>query len=463
MRLSTAITIALTALLVTSSVGVVAAAPSASPHDPTPTGHDSLESTPLALSPSISTSDTSPSVSSASLAPAMAIEDPPAEAGAKQVLRIEIDETGDARWSIESRFILTDDDDVDEFNDYADAILAGERDPNVDPREFEHLASEAADRTDREMTIRDAGWDDPRVESVDDVDDIDGEAIDHEDGDDVRVGTITYSLTWTNFATAENDRIYLGDVFQTDDGVWLSLNSIQRLVIDYPDAYALETPTQLDWDGPYEFNDHELEIVFVRSGGGGSAGPASSMGIPNWLIAGVVGVVFAVGIGSYLFARRDQNAELPAPLERVSERIAQLGLLGFLTSVRSRAAARDGAGDQDTSATGTDGGTAVQSAADNPVDAVGDRDAAGTRLEYEEEPDDGIDPELLSDEERVLRMLTRNGGRMKQASIVKETGWSNAKVSQLLSQMDDDEEIEKLRIGRENLITLPEVDPTELD
>jgi hypothetical protein len=29
--------------------------------------------------------------------------------------------------------------------------------------------------------------------------------------------------------------------------------------------------------------------------------------------------------------------------------------------------------------------------------------------------------------------------------------------------MADDEEIEKLRIGRENLITLPEVDPTELD
>ncbi len=44
---------------------------------------------------------------------------------------------------------------------------------------------------------------------------------------------------------------------------------------------------------------------------------------------------------------------------------------------------------------------------------------------------------------------------MKQASIVKETGWSNAKVSQLLSSMEDDERIDKLRIGRENLISLP--------
>ncbi|MFC7047136.1 helix-turn-helix transcriptional regulator [Halobacteriaceae archaeon GCM10025711] len=43
---------------------------------------------------------------------------------------------------------------------------------------------------------------------------------------------------------------------------------------------------------------------------------------------------------------------------------------------------------------------------------------------------------------------------MKQADIVKETGWSNAKVSQLLSGMDEDGDIDKLRIGRENLITL---------
>jgi uncharacterized membrane protein len=44
---------------------------------------------------------------------------------------------------------------------------------------------------------------------------------------------------------------------------------------------------------------------------------------------------------------------------------------------------------------------------------------------------------------------------MKQATIVKETGWSNAKVSQLLSSMDEQDRIDKLRIGRENLISLP--------
>ena len=68
----------------------------------------------------------------------------------------------------------------------------------------------------------------------------------------------------------------------------------------------------------------------------------------------------------------------------------------------------------------------------------------------------GPDLALLSDEERVEYLLEESGGRMKQADIVKETGWSNAKVSQLLSSMADDDRVDKLRIGRENLISLPE-------
>jgi len=52
---------------------------------------------------------------------------------------------------------------------------------------------------------------------------------------------------------------------------------------------------------------------------------------------------------------------------------------------------------------------------------------------------------------------------MKQADIVSETNWSNAKVSQLLSKMNDNDEVDKLRIGRENLITLPDEDVTDFD
>jgi hypothetical protein len=60
------------------------------------------------------------------------------------------------------------------------------------------------------------------------------------------------------------------------------------------------------------------------------------------------------------------------------------------------------------------------------------------------------------DRAQVEWLLGSNGGRMKQATVVSETGWSNAKVSQVLDSMADEGRVEKLRLGRETLITLPE-------
>jgi len=114
------------------------------------------------------------------------------------------------------------------------------------------------------------------------------------------------------------------------------------------------------------------------------------------------------------------------------------------------------AGDNEDPSTAEGGDDPASGGAD--TGATGTAEAADSDSEAEstaDGDDDGTDPELLSDEERVEYLLERNGGRMKQATIVKETGWSNAKVSQLLSSMDDAERVDKLRIGRENLISLP--------
>ncbi|CAM2885931.1 hypothetical protein HASA104033_06485 [Halobacterium salinarum] len=111
-------------------------------------------------------------------------------------------------------------------------------------------------------------------------------------------------------------------------------------------------------------------------------------------------------------------------------------------------------GDDSEGATGPavdagDGGESPAPTVDDPEPDDGGGDSAAER------EDERIDPELLSDEERVERLLTDNGGRMKQSRIVEETRWSTAKVSQVLSGMDEDGRVEKLRIGRENLISLP--------
>lgn len=65
--------------------------------------------------------------------------------------------------------------------------------------------------------------------------------------------------------------------------------------------------------------------------------------------------------------------------------------------------------------------------------------------------------EFLSDEGRVVQVLVKNGGRIKQHRITDETGWSKSKVSRILSRMCDDGTVEKITVGRENVITLPEV------
>jgi hypothetical protein len=115
--------------------------------------------------------------------------------------------------------------------------------------------------------------------------------------------------------------------------------------------------------------------------------------------------------------------------------------------------ATDGGGEA-----GTGGGTAsarVEPDRNEPTGAV-DTDPPGATT-------DPVDETLLSDEERIERLLERNGGRMRQADIVDETGWSNAKVSQLLSSMAEQDQVDKLRIGRENLISFPDVDVTDFD
>ncbi|WP_226483268.1 helix-turn-helix transcriptional regulator [Natrinema amylolyticum] len=69
-------------------------------------------------------------------------------------------------------------------------------------------------------------------------------------------------------------------------------------------------------------------------------------------------------------------------------------------------------------------------------------------------------PELGTDRERVHRLLQENGGRMKQSEIVDAVDWSKAKVSRLLSTLEEDGEITKVAVGRENLIFLPGHEPT---
>ncbi|ADJ14927.1 helix-turn-helix transcriptional regulator [Halalkalicoccus jeotgali] len=82
-----------------------------------------------------------------------------------------------------------------------------------------------------------------------------------------------------------------------------------------------------------------------------------------------------------------------------------------------------------------------------------------TTTAIEDDPGPTDEPAALTDEERIHRLLESNQGRMRQRRIVEETDWSKSKVSTLLSSMESEGTITKLRIGRENLISHPGFEP----
>jgi uncharacterized membrane protein len=258
-------------------------------------------------------------------------------------------------------------------------------------------------------------------------------------------GVLRLSFTWTNFLERTDDgRLELGDVFVTaDGGTWLSsLGEDQRLVVGTPPGFAVDRtsfPIQqqngsLVIDGPREFSSDERLSVTYR--------PNDRAEIPwDLIVTGSVAVVIVLALVGWFAlrgrSRRESAPEGPA-LTNGGETVSPE--TGEAAAPTSEPDGTTGESASSTTATGADADGA-ETAADEPT---------------EEPTDEEPDLDLLSDEERVEYLLEQRGGRMKQANIVKETGWSDAKVSQLLSSMADEGRVEKLRLGRENLISLPD-------
>lgn len=250
-------------------------------------------------------------------------------------------------------------------------------------------------------------------------------------------GIFYRNFTWTSFTVPPEgeEAVNLNESFTVGDRPWISsLREDQALVISVSEGYEITKGKNVDriegntwvYKGQRTFQQFDIayrEETYQQPEG---EEDTNRSGAFVGLVA-LVALIVAGSVGAFAYSRRrtlihritaDRNIPLPG---------------------------RDGA-DTPRSANEHETGTEMDAAA-----VMGP--AGETRSTT-----DGVDIELLSDEERVERLLRTNGGRMRQATIVTETGWSDAKVSQLLSAMDEDERIEKLRIGRENLISLPNHD-----
>jgi hypothetical protein len=239
-------------------------------------------------------------------------------------------------------------------------------------------------------------------------------------------GYIAMTFRWTNFTATEGDTLIVGDVFRggwaINDGQWLQIRASDNLTIlespaPPPDSGSVAEGS-FSWVGEKSFapegrprlelapegetgGSSDLDGAGTDDGGDRTVDDADNSGVGLVGVGILVVLVLSIGIGvAWYFGviRRDDG----------------------------------------------------DPAASTPAESHPEADTESPAVTPEE---------TISDEDRVLNLLEENGGRMKQVTIVDETDWSKSKVSMLLSDMEEEDLISKLRVGRENIISLAGEEP----
>lgn len=329
------------------------------------------------------------------------------------LLAAHVQADGDARWRVAYRIRLDDQNTTEAFESLQQDIRQNpENFTSTFRQRMARTAQAAENATGREMAIRNVT--------------VSAEKKSLPQG---TYGVITYRFTWTNFAVAEGDRLRIGDALHG-----LFLDELTTLLISWPEQYRVVSveprgPAQLGsnrvtWEGPLEFVGDEPTLTLTTAPATATPAGPSIGGLPVVPItAGLV--VVALGLGAaYLYA-----------------------------SGRPRGPS-EGAGE---TGGGPGGGPGDEAMAGVSAEAAAEEAAATGGGEFTpQEESEGPSPELLSNEEQVLRLLDQHGGRMKQQQIVSELDWTEAKTSQVVGDLREEGEIETFRIGRENVVTLPQ-------
>ena len=331
-------------------------------------------------------------------------------------VEVSLREDRSAFWRIEAAYALETDNETAAFRTVADRYESGEADVGPDAVLFETIQQRASEATGREMAISNVTYHSSVDESAD-------------------RGTLALTFRWTNFLRAgENGTLVLDDAFRLPSAeedrqrTWLSIfDRSQQIRIRPPDEYTV-TSTSI----PVQQRENAVVL----------ADPSDFEGESALRIS---------------YTPVDQTDQFPVELLAGIGVVAVVAVIAGVWVLRQRS---DGGAGGNTPA--TPGDTPPPTDAHDPTDPA-ETDADGTAPavaagDSADADEDEVDLSLLSDEERVERLLAQNDGRMKQATIVDEMGWSDAKVSQLLSAMADEGRIDKLRLGRENLISLPDDD-----
>ncbi|SFG36158.1 hypothetical protein SAMN04488063_1802 [Halopelagius inordinatus] len=346
-------------------------------------------------------------------------------------LRIALRPNGTAAWEVEYRVRLDDENETEAFESVRSDIRANES-PYISEfgSRMDATASTAENSTERSMSVENVDVSASRQQLPQEY------------------GIITYSFTWTNFSAVEDGQIRAGDAL-----AGFFLDGETSLLVTWPEGYEAESvsPDPNDrrtrtivWHGPIDFGPGEPTLVLTEtppaesSSATATQASADEEGSSGNSVA-VLGALalLAVGIvgGGWTLYRRYEGEQTPRDAEP-SGRASATG------------------GDDSTAPRETNDSEAPDESATGDVSAGGAGDAGDvTGDDADEMP---WEDELLSNEERVLALVEHEGGRLKQQEVAQTLDWTDAKTSQVVRKMRDAGTLEAFRLGRENVLVLPE-------
>ena len=265
---------------------------------------------------------------------------------------IKIYDDGNALWTLETRFELKTQEDVNFFNDYV-SILEEDRDIIIQGKKdsLQEIVNTVAYSSGRDMNIDNISLDYQVVDSI-----------------NIKYGLVRFKFLWKNFGLKDKNSIIIGDAF--NKGSYIKEGEV--LLIEYPEDYTIYSinpePTEkrdrsLFWYGPKIFMENEPNIFLKKS---------SIFNSSIIIIFGFI-VLFSIIILTIYLITNKKKKNLPI---------------------------------------------------------------------------------LMSDVDKIKNILKSSGGKCFQNDVVAQSGLSKSKVSQIISEMEKNGEIDKQKYGKNNLIIL---------
>ncbi|MFC7231704.1 helix-turn-helix transcriptional regulator [Saliphagus sp. GCM10025308] len=308
-------------------------------------------------------------------------------------IEVTVHENGSATWTLEYRYRLDGDENATDRWESVRSTLEAENETyleNVETNWSERVDA-AATETGRDMTA--SGY---RVSL-------------EETSTPQETGYVRVQFLWEEFASVElNHRIRIGDAFGH-----LELDDRTQLIVTWPADFSAQTiePFPNDrreqaaiWNGDEtDFLEDEPFIeLMVQTSESSPPEPDDQSSLPlSWLAALGLLVLAIVAVVGWLTLRNGDSTDFP-----------------------------------------------IGSWKEQPEPEPSEPESTPRR--QQPTPPDA----LLSNEERVVRLLEQHGGRMKQQEVVSTLEWTEAKTSQVVSGLREEGTIEAFRIGRENVLTL---------